>query len=389
MKIIFITHSKISAQEGDSTHILEMALNLLRQGNDLLLICQGGKQISDTLKTRRLPGLRIKYLTSLFLDLISILYLFFYIRQFKPDIVYYRDVTMGGIVSWLLKVSSVAEANGIYPDIAKIERPRFFRIVSKFLLMRERIQYFRATRIICVTKGIKKELVKHYGVKNQICRVINNGVNTSLFKPMAMVACRKRLGIKQDCFYLGFVGSFKAWQGLDSLIKAMKVIKENGYKGIRCILVGDGNWKKRLKEMVNQYDLNSEIIFEGKIKYEDVPTFINSFDICYLGKTGLDFGFSPLKLYEYLSCAKPIIASKMEGISEIVENANCGYLFKPDDVGSLVSRIIECYNEREKLTELGMNGRRFIEDRFSWERIARKVQRVLKEAIEQNKRVID
>ena len=55
-------------------------------------------------------------------------------------------------------------------------------------------------------------------------------------------------------------------------------------------------------------------------------------------------------------------------------------MFNPDDVESLASRIIESDRERNRLPELGNNGRRFIENRFSWEKIASKVQRVLEEA---------
>lgn len=381
MKILCVSHTNITGQEGDSTHIRELALNLQKLGNNLLLICQGGNQNCHFYKIVRLPNIKIKYLISLFLDLISIPYLFFYIKRFKPDIIYYRDVATAGIISWFFKMPCVAEANGIYPDLAKVERPLFYKIAGTFLRMRERFQYFSATRIICVTEGIKKELVRNYSVNEEICRVIHNGVNVGLFKPLSKVACRKKLGIKLNYFYMGFVGSFKAWRGLENLIEAMKIVKQREYDHIKCLFIGDGYLMSRLKEMVNRYDLSKNIIFKGRVKYEDVPLFINSLDVCYLCWTGLKYGSSALKLYEYLACARPVIASKVEGDREIVKNGNCGFLFDPDDVESLVSSIIESYNGRDKLYELGRNGRRFIKDQFSWEKVADKVQSVLKEAI--------
>jgi len=385
MKILFISHAEMSQLQGDSIHVLEIALNLQKQGNDLLVICQGGKQISHLLNTKQIPGFRIRYLTSLFLDLISIPCLFFYIKRFKPDIVYYREVATAGLVSWFLKVPCVAEANGIYPDLAKMERPRFFKIAGTFLRLRERFQYFLATRVICVTKGIKRELVRNYGVKEEICRVIHNGVNIGLFKPLNKVACRKKLGIKQDYFYMGFVGSFKAWRGLENLIEALKKVKERGYDQIKCFLIGDGYLMSHLKEMVNRYDLSKNIIFKGSVNYEEAPIFINSFDICYLCWTGLKYGSSALKLFEYLACARPVIASRVEGDREIVKNGNCGYLFDPDDIEGLVLRIIESFNERDKLHELGRNGRRFIKDQFSWQKVANRLQNVLLEVIKEKK----
>ena len=199
MRILYLSHVKMSdKQEGNSIHFLEMALNLQELGNDLLIICQGGKHISHLLPSKQILGFKIRYLTSLFLDLILIPYLLFYIQKFKPDTVYYRDVATVGIVSWLLKVPSVAEANGIYPDEVKREHPLFFKFAGSIYKLKERMIYVLATRIICVTEGIKRELVRNYGVNEEICRVIHNGVNINLFRPLSKAACRKRLGIKKQ-----------------------------------------------------------------------------------------------------------------------------------------------------------------------------------------------
>ena len=246
--------------------------------------------------------------------------------------------------------------------------------------IRERIIYLLATRIICVDEGIKRMLMKSYGAKSEICRVIPSGVNTHIFKPLDKLACRRKLNLNIDHFYVGFVGSFQSWQGLDLLIEAMNIARNKGLNMIKCVFVGGGNLMYRLKQMTIKNNLQEYIIFMGRLEHGKIPMVLNSFDICYLCRIGLKFGFSPLKLFEYLACAKPIIASKVEGVSEIIEKGDCGYLFNPDDVESLASRIIESYRERNRLPELGNNGRRFIENRFSWEKIASKVQRVLEEA---------
>jgi glycosyltransferase involved in cell wall biosynthesis len=226
-------------------------------------------------------------------------------------------------------------------------------------------------------------------VENEVCKVIHNGVNTRLFRPFDKKVCRKQLGIADDYFYIGFVGSFKAWQGLEPLIEAMKIVTIKGYDRIKCLFIGDGYLMNPLREMVSRYALNNEIIFKGRIAYKNIPGAINSFDICvapFKKARNQKIGLSPLKLYEYLACAKPVIASRVAGVSEVIEKGNCGYLFDPDDVESLSSRIIESYQERDKLPELGKNGRRFIKDQFSWEKVAESVQSVLLEAIEQNQK---
>ena len=385
MKILYLSPININVQKGDSTHFLEIGENLQQLGNKLLVICRGKGKFRN-LEFKYIPNIEIRYLTTLLVDLFSALYLVFCLLVFKPDIVYYRGVPMGGIISRIFDVPSVAEANGIYPDEIKIGQPHFFKFVGCFIKLRERINYFSANKIICVTEGIKRELVKNYGVKNKICTVIPNGANIDLSKPMDKAACRKKLGLGEGCFYLGFVGSFQAWQGLDTLIEAMRVVKDRGLDKICCVLVGDGEPMGYLQKMVDRYRLHQEIVFTGRVRYEEVPPFVNSFDICYLCKTGLKFGFSPLKLYEYLACARPVIASRVQGVSEVIERGNCGYLFEPDDVEDLALRIIQSYNERDRLPRLGNNGRILVEKSFSWQRIARRVENLLREAIEADSR---
>jgi glycosyltransferase involved in cell wall biosynthesis len=387
MRILYFSPINTDVQKGDSIHFLEIGENLQHFGNKLLVVCRGGKSKLRNLNFKYIPNIEIKYLTTLLVDLFSSLYLIFYLLVLKPDIVYYRGVTLGGIISRLFNVPSVAEANGIYPDEIKIGQPYFFKFVGCFLRLRERMNYFLANRIICVTEGIKRELVKNYGVKNVICKVIPNGANTTLFKPMDKIACRRKLGLKEDYFYLGFVGSFRSWVGLDTLIEAVSVIKEKGYERIRCILVGDESSMGHLKEGVNRHNLQEEIVFIGDISYEEVAVFVNSFDVClapFKRERNIKIGLSPLKLYEYLACARAVIASRLQGISEIISDGKCGYLFEPDDVEDLASRIIESYSERDKLNELGDNGRTLVEKRFSWEEIARRVESVLREALEVN-----
>ena len=80
-----------------------------------------------------------------------------------------------------------------------------------------------------------------------------------------------------------------------------------------------------------------------------------------------------------MACARPVITTRMEGITEVIEKSNCGYLFEADDVSTFALRIVQCYNERDTLDKLGNNGRSFVERSFSWEIIAQKVEEILKE----------
>ncbi|ODS38990.1 MAG: hypothetical protein A7315_03000 [Candidatus Altiarchaeales archaeon WOR_SM1_79] len=387
MKILYISPINIATQGGQSNHFREIGENLQKLGNELLTICRGKGERFQHLNIKGIPNVEVSYLTPVIADFFLSFYLLYYVLSFRPDVVYYRGVTLGGIISRVLKIPSVAEANGIYPDEVKVERPRFFELAGNFLKLREKINYYLATRIICITEGIKSELAKNYDIKSEICTVIPNGVNTNLSKPMDKAACRKKLGLEEGYFCLGFVGSFRAWQGLDTLIEAMKVVKDKGFHSIRCVLVGDGESMNYLKDIVNRYGLHREIVFVGRIRYEEVSEFINAFDVClapFKRERNEKIGLSPLKLYEYLACARAVIASRVQGVSEVIERGKCGYLFEPGDATDLALRIFESYGEWDRLPKLGHNGRILVEKNFSWEKIARSVENVLRQAVRGN-----
>ena len=187
------------------------------------------------------------------------------------------------------------------------------------------------------------------------------------------------MGLDENNFYIGFVGYFAPWQGLEILIEAADLVKKQGYPDIKYLIVGDGGGlKKSLQTRVEKYNLKQEISFLGHIDYKNIVYYINAFDVCYLCKKGLSYqSFSPLKLYEYLACGRPVIASRIEGVSEVVEEGRCGYLFDPENATDLAEKIIQVYQERQYLTQLGTNGRKLIEEKYSWRKTAERIMEVV------------
>jgi len=205
--------------------------------------------------------------------------------------------------------------------------------------------------IICVTKGIKRELIKRYGVNESKIVVIPNGANTELFQPLDKWECRHKLGLDNHAFYVGFV-------------------------------VGDGEQERYLKEKVKEYGLEKEVIFTGRVNYDEVVYYINAFDVAvapFTKERNVIIGLSPLKLYEYLACAKPVIASRIDGVTEVIEEGQCGYLFGIGNAKELANIIIQSYYKLDKLKGLGESGRKLIESKYSWGIIVQKVVKVLDE----------
>jgi glycosyltransferase involved in cell wall biosynthesis len=131
--------------------------------------------------------------------------------------------------------------------------------------------------------------------------------------------------------------------------------------------------------------LEDQFTFTGRVPYQRVVSYINALDIGvapFPAARNAVIGLSPLKIYEYLACARPVITSRIDGVKETIEECSGGYLFEPDKATELAQRISQAYGERNQLPEMGKRGRRLIEERYAWTVIAHQVESILKEAVD-------
>lgn len=380
MRIIYISSEDMRKEGAGKTHFIEVAQNLVKLGNELIVLLPGywprDKRNYD-LNVHYVPTFKKNFLSYLLYEIINFFYLTFYIIKFKPDVIYLRQGLLEifpPILAWLFRVPYVIEKNGIMED--EFRSRGVNRFVIKILRLAEEINFRLSNKIVCVTDGIKREIVRRYKVPAEKLVVIPNGANTELFFPMDKRECRRNLELDDSAFYVGFVGSFAPWQGLEDLIEAAKKVKEQGYPQIKYILVGDGELEPIVRRKVQEFRLESEIQFTGRVPYKDIAQYISAFDVCYLSKKGLPFGFSPLKLYEYLACGRPVIASRVDGIKEIVEENHCGYLFEVGNIDDLKNKIIQSYQDQGTLSKMGLRGRGLVEDKYSWKATAKNIVKI-------------
>ncbi|MEM3433080.1 MAG: glycosyltransferase family 4 protein [Candidatus Methanomethyliaceae archaeon] len=385
MKIIYISSEDMRKEGGGKTHFFEVARNLVALGNELLILLPGYRPRDKKnygLNVRYVPTLKKSPLSYLLYEIVGFFYLAFYILKFRPDAIYLRQglfEVFTPILARLFRVPYVIEKNGIMED--ELRSRGFAEITIKLLRAAEEVNFHLSNKIICVTEGIKREIARRYRVDESKLVVIPNGANIDLFRPLDKRECRRKLRLEEDAFYVGFVGSFAPWQGLETLIEAAKQVKEQGYSQIKYILVGDGEQEPILRQKVQKYNLEQVIQFTGRVAYEQVVNYINAFDVCYLCIK--EMFHSPLKLYEYLACGRPAIASRVDGVREVIEEGQCGYLSNAGDAEELAKRIIQSYQEREALQEMGLRGRRLVEDKYTWRATAERIVEVLDEVIKE------
>jgi glycosyltransferase involved in cell wall biosynthesis len=233
----------------------------------------------------------------------------------------------------------------------------------------------KADALIVVTRGIKEYLIEH-GIDKYKISVVSNGVNINLFKPVDNISSldvlKGQYNISSKSDLVAYIGSMTPWQGVEYLISAASLVLKE-CPDTQFIIVGDkGPMLNQWRDLVKSNGLSDSFTFTGSVPYDKVPLHINIADICVVPKRELKSGYSPLKLYEYMACAKPIIATNTAGF-EILEHYNSGILVNPKNSQEFANAIIKLLKNKQLRKEMGERGRKLVVEHYSWDTSIRKI----------------
>lgn len=238
-------------------------------------------------------------------------------------------------------------------------------------------------KIVAVTPGIKANLESAYQIPGEKITVVPNGANTSLFKPLEQDACRKELGLNPETPYVCFVGNLAPWQGVEYLVKAAPSVLSRR-PDCRFLVVGDGVMKNELLSISRDLGIEDRFIFTGVVPYDRVPVYINASDVCaapFILARNEKIGLSPLKLYEYMACGKPVVASFISGVADAIEASKGGLSVPPENPEALAEAISNLLDNQELRADMGSRGLVYVTENYSWYSVAKQVERVCKSGL--------
>ena len=123
--------------------------------------------------------------------------------------------------------------------------------------------------------------------------------------------------------------------------------------------------------------LPKAFLFTGEIEYNETPVWINAMDICtapYMRTAGFR---SPVKIFDYLACARPVIASRIPGTTDIFEGSGAVRLVEPEDKDELAAAIKDILSNEETAREMGLKGRALVEGQYDRKLVAQKLNDTL------------
>ena len=282
-----------------------------------------------------------------------------------------------------------SEAEGMYQDVitahscirAAFERLSFNNALYDFLrrvrpftffgLETEKLMYCKRKykKIIAVSSGIKREIVKYYGVPNDDIVVIPNGVDLEEFRPnrRKREKIRGQLKIDENEVVLMFSGYEFKRKGLMYIIEALPKIKED----VKLLVIGKDN-PKPYRKLASKLGVIDKVIFMGFV--QDISEYYAASDI-FVFPT-LYEAFSLVTL-EAVASGLPILATKVNGTEELIVNGYNGFFIERNgnDIAEKVNILVDDDGLRKKMSK---NARKTAEN-YSWDKIAKKTLEVYEE----------
>jgi len=220
--------------------------------------------------------------------------------------------------------------------------------------------------IVAVSSATKAPIVSATPSLEAKTKVIYNGIDITKLDELPQRDVRPELGVEKDAPLIGSVGLLHPVKGPDVLIRAAARLKKS-FPALKVLLVGDvllkqdETYKQELAELAGKESLGDVIMFTGF--REDVFDLMRAMDVFVHPAVYPDP--LPRALLEAGALRRPIVATDVGGVPEIVEHGRSGLLVEPSNPEALADAVASLLSDRKKATALGAEARRKIERSFS------------------------
>lgn len=162
-------------------------------------------------------------------------------------------------------------------------------------------------------------------------------------------------------FIIGFVGSLTVYQNIEHILKCIKLLDDDN---VMFIIIGDGPHKSSIIDYVKSNGLNDKVLCLGKLSYDEAINYYNVFDVCVYPRKKCELYElkSSYKVIEAMSHGKPVIATNLKAMSEIITDNENGLLCKPDDINDLLEKIKMVKDDTDLRIMMGNNALDYIKN---------------------------
>jgi glycosyltransferase involved in cell wall biosynthesis len=227
----------------------------------------------------------------------------------------------------------------------------------------DRRVFANARLLVTVSSYLRDHLVRDYGIAPQKIVVTPNAADPTSFDPGVTPVSTVEGTPLAGKFVIGFVGTFAPWHGLSLLLEAFERIAP-AHPDAVLLLIGDGPDRAAIIERAAMAGLSARVLCPGEVANKELAPYLARFDAAVLPDTN-EYG-SPMKLFEYLALARPVVAPDYGPVNDVLDDGDTGLIFARRDVAALAERLEILIRDRESARSLGSRGRDMLVSSRTW-----------------------
>ena len=365
MKIAYLSSSVIPSQKANSVQVVKMCNAFSELGHEVTLFAKTSEKpnssdsedikeyygINYPFKIHRLSASNIRLLGGL--EYAYKVYNKIKDLKINPDILYGRNL-------YALTVCQKLNRPIIYESHAT---PVFGRkLLEKYLFS---LPQFK--KLVVINKALYDYYINNFTIfKNNPKKILLASDGADLTK---VISNRKIININNKSPIIGYSGSLYPGKGIDTIIELAKIMPEYNF-------VIAGGSEDEIKRFKKTYKLNN-LYFHGFVTPSDIPAFLSECDILLAPysqkvysdnnkKINLADWMSPLKIFDYMSSGKPIIASNLPAIREILEDSKTAVLVDCDDISAWRNSIVKILCKPDFAKTISENAYELLKNKYTW-----------------------
>jgi glycosyltransferase involved in cell wall biosynthesis len=293
--------------------------------------------------------------------------------EFKPSVLHttthYVNGLVVGAVAQALGIPWVYEVRGQLADTWASTRGPEARTSEKYRLFQNREAEVMQDADLVLTLGkVMKANIIAAGIPESKVLIAPNAVGGDfLTKPQEKASARRKLGLPEDGQVIGTVSSLVPYEGIEDLLAAFALLAAD-MPQLRLLIVGDGSSMPSLQIMAQRSGYASRIIFTGRVPRSQTALYHQALDVFVVPRKDLEVtrSVTPLKPVEAMASARPVVASNLPALAEIVEDQVTGFLAAAGDPAAVAKAVRELLSDPELAAKFGAAGRERVLQERTW-----------------------
>lgn len=379
MRVLY--HHRTRGADAQGVHIRALTDALRELGHEVRIVTLARQQQAGASKRSSIggggPSLLGRAIPHWLYELLALAYnvpafvvLAFAVLRHRPGLIYERYALFNVSGLWVARLFRIPFLLEVNAPLSMEHREHGDLVLHRLAERIEDRLCTQATRTVVVSAAMAR-IFEDRGVPAERLLVMPNGVDRSRFHPgVDGTEVRRDAGL-ENTFVVGFVGWIRPWHGVDRLVQAVARLAPE-LPELRLLLVGDGPALPDLHEQVRRLGMDDRVHFTGPVESKAIPEHIAAMDVAVQPDV-TDYA-SPIKLFEYLALARPVIAPAKPNITEVVEDGSSALLVEPGSTDGLIDAIRRLYADRSLCARLAKRGGALIEERgYDWRANAARV----------------